>query len=257
MPLISTDILAQAFLPLLLNEWTYRILAATGFAMLVAYLTRPRRFYFVRHGETLLNAQHIRQGADGKLSENGQRQAHRTGQALSSFPIDRIIASPYERTRETAGIISTYVHAPVAYSDLFAERRNPSEIIGKHADDPAVVKIIDQMDRAYHEDEYRFSDEENFEDLKVRARKALTALEGQPGHHICVVTHRIFLKMLIAYLLYRDHLHASDYAKLDFFNAADNASVTICQYSLWETFSPTRGWKVLVYNAPPPDDRAS
>jgi hypothetical protein len=52
------------------------------------------------------------------------------------------------------------------------ERKNPSEIIGKHTDDSEVTRIVDQMDLAYHLDEYRFSDEENFTDLKKRARES-------------------------------------------------------------------------------------
>ena len=220
-------------------------------AVLILFLMRPRRFYFVRHGETLLNAAHIRQGSEGSLSERGRLQTKRVGRYLTRFPITRIIASPYERAKETADTINHYLNVPIRYSKLLAERRNPSEIIGKRDDDPEVIRIVDQMDRAYHDDTYRYSDEENFEDLKKRARRALSFLARQSARDTCVVTHSIFLKMLIAYLLYRKRLHAADYVKLSFFNASDNANITVCEFHPWKLFSSTRGWEVLSYNETP------
>jgi broad specificity phosphatase PhoE len=88
--------------------------------------------YFVRHGETESNAKGIRQGAEGALTEKGRAQALATAKR---FPQKRgrpqvIIASPYERTKETAGIIAKELGMDVEYSDLLKERKNPTEIIG-------------------------------------------------------------------------------------------------------------------------------
>ncbi len=226
-------------------------LAFFAIISIIKWLMRPRRFYFVRHGETILNAAHIRQGDAGGLTPEGQSQAEATGRYLKNFRIRKMIVSPYERTRETAAIINKHLNVPIEYSPLFIERRNPSEIIGKKAEDPEVAKIVDQIDRSYHDDNFRYSDEENFQDLKSRAEKALAFLSGIRGSHTGVVTHGIFLKMLIAYLLYRNLLNASDYIKLSFFNASDNANVTICEYHPWKRFSRTRGWQVVSYNEKP------
>lgn len=214
----------------------------------IVFRMRPRRFYIVRHGETLMNAQHIKQGADGALSERGRRQAEKVGVYLKRFPIQRILSSPYPRAQETTGIIHAHLKVPIMYSPLLVERRNPSEIIGKDRDDPEVKKIVDHMDLAYHNDEYRFSDEENFMDLKKRARKCLNLLARQGAREMCVVTHHVFLKALIAYLLYRERLNAGDFIKLSFFNISDNAGITICEFHPWKMFSATRGWEVISYN---------
>jgi broad specificity phosphatase PhoE len=217
----------------------------------IALLGRPRRYYFIRHGETLLNAQHIRQGQDGALSPTGRSQAEQVGLYLSHFPIERLLSSAYPRALETSEIIKKYLHVPITASALLAERRNPSEIIGKPTKAPEVVKIVDQIDLAYHEDEYRYSDEENFIDLKKRAKKciALLALQGAP--HTVVVTHHVLLKMLLAYMLYGDKLHSADFVKLSFFNVSDNAGITICEFHPWHFLSKTRGWKVVSYNEQP------
>jgi broad specificity phosphatase PhoE len=219
--------------------------------LLSLLLIRTRRVYFVRHGETLLNAQHVKQGAEGGLSPKGQEQAEKIAHYLTAYKIERIIASTYPRAKETAEIINQTLRVPVTYSPLFVERRSPTEVIGKSTKDPLAEEIIDKTELSYHEDGYRYSDEENFVDLKRRARKALSLLAHQGADNTCVVTHRAFLKMLIAYMLYREHLHAGEFAKLSFFNWSDNAGVTVCEYRPWQLFSPTRGWSVIAFNEHP------
>jgi broad specificity phosphatase PhoE len=214
-------------------------------------LGQPRRFYFVRHGETLLNAKHIRQGEEGALSETGRRQADMVGQYLKNFPIKRIITSTYPRAEETAVIVNSYLKVSVISSPLFAERRNPSKIIGKSTRDPEVIRIVDQMDLAYHSDDFRVSDEENFLDLWARARACVPFLIFKGARETAVITHHLFLKVLVAYFLYHERLHASDFAKLTFFNTSDNAGITVCEFHPWKMFSKTRGWEVVSFNEQP------
>jgi len=208
----------------------------------------PKNIYFVRHGETILNAQRIRQGAEGALSEKGRTQAKFVGERLKEFPIDVIIASPYERTVESAGIINSFVNKPIEYSDLLMERRNPKEIIGKSYDDPEVRKIIDRIDKSFHEGSLRYSDEENFDDLKDRARKLLDYLQNRKEEKILCVTHGIFLTMVIAYMQYRDTLTAQEYVRLSYFNPANNAGITVCRYNPRERKNETGGWSLLAWN---------
>lgn len=209
---------------------------------------RPRRFYFIRHGETLLNAKHIRQGEDGALSEKGRAQAETVGRYLENVSVDQIISSPYPRAKETAEIINSHLHVRIRYSPLLAERRNPSEIIGKSTHDPEVERIVDQMDNAYHDDEYRFSDEENFVDIRNRAAKCATFLSRQDVRQTVIITHHHFLKVFVAHILYRERLNAADFIKLSFFNVSDNAGVTICEFHPWKVFSETHGWEVVSFN---------
>ena len=226
-------------------------LGAAALLLAIAYISRPRRIYFVRHGQTEANAKRIRQDDKGPLSAIGRAQAKSTAAYLARFPIKAMVASPYERAAETAHIINETLKVPLSYSPLLAERRNPTEIVGRRDDDPAVIKIVDQMDRAYHEDDFRYSDEENFTDLRDRARKLLHLLSHQSATHLVAVTHGIYLKMVIAYLLNRHNLHAGDYAKLSFFNASDNAGITICEFEPLKRFNKTHGWRVIEYNITP------
>ena len=87
--------------------------------------------YFVRHGESEQNAENIRQGPEGLLTERGIAQAVATAKR---FPKEKgkpqvIISSPYERTKETANIVAKELNLPIEYCDLLVERKNPSEIV--------------------------------------------------------------------------------------------------------------------------------
>lgn len=223
------------------------VVVAGGLVYLVRQL-ETKRFYIVRHGRTILNEKHIKQGAEGKLDSAGELQAEHLGVYLKQVHIRRIITSPYERAVQTAEIIGTGVRVPITTSPLLAERRNPAEVIGKSTHDPEVMSIVAKIEKGYHDDDFRYSDEENFTDMKARARACLTYLEKVPGTSIAVVTHHALLQMLLSYILYREDLHAEQYVKLAFFNPAENGGVTICEYHPWKKFSAQRGWEIVAYN---------
>jgi broad specificity phosphatase PhoE len=207
-----------------------------------------KRIYFVRHGETILNAQRVRQGAEGALSEKGRTQAQATGERLKNFPIDIMLVSPFERTQETAGIINEIIHKPFELNDLLKERKNPTEIIGKWYDDVEVRHIIDRIDKSFHEGNLRYSDEENYEDLKARAEQLLDYLATRPEKNILCVTHGIFLTMVIAVIQYRNKLTPMDYARLAYHNPATNAGITVCALDPSQVENPDKGWSLIAWN---------
>lgn len=204
--------------------------------------------YFVRHGESELNAKGIRQGPDGPLSPKGRAQALETAK---KFPKHKgkpqiIISSPYQRTRETAEIIARELHMKVHYSPLLVERKNPTEIVGHYKDDRDVRLIVDQIDKSFHDDNLRYSDEENFTDLKKRAKKLLRYIRWRRQKRIIMVTHSIFLKMVVSYILEGEALTASEYNKLSYYNPIANAGMTIIQYV--PHWFKKNEWKILTWN---------
>lgn len=191
-------------------------------------------FYLVRHGETILNSQKKRQDEKGALSERGIQEVEDLGKRLSYMHIEKIFISPYERTIETASIINKYLNITsenIVYTDLLAERRNPSNIVGLHYDDPVAKSFIDIMDKSIHDPNLRIYDEENFQDLKDRAVKAEKYLiKNSKKYNLCV-THGIFLKMFLSVLLYGENLKVKEYIQMNMYNPADNAGVTFVSYS--------------------------
>ena len=204
--------------------------------------------YFVRHGETESNTEGIRQGSAGSLTEKGREQALETAMR---FPKNKgrpqaIIASPYERTKETAEIIGKYLKMPAEYSDLLVERKNPTEILGHWSGDREVRAITDRIDKSYHADDLRFSDEENFVDLKERAKKLLAYIVERPEERMIMVTHSRFLKMVVSYMIYGEKLTASQYNALSYFNRVENAGLAIC--SCTTHWFKKDEWKLITWN---------
>lgn len=190
-------------------------------------------YYLVRHGETILNREHKRQGEEGKLSPTGIQEVEEVAKRFLNIKIDRMFVSPFERTRETAGIINACIkldESKIIITPLIGERKNPTNIIGKSYNDPEAKSFVDIMDKSIHDPNLRISDEENFQDLKDRTIAAQKYLiENGKKHNLCV-THGIFLKMFLSTLLYGESLTVKQYAEMALYNPADNAAVTLIKY---------------------------
>lgn len=210
-----------------------------------------KKIYFVRHGQSEFNAQRLAQGSEGNLSEKGRAQAELIGKRFEHIPVDVVIASPWPRAQQTADIINTHIKKPLELSDLFRERRKPSVIIGRSKDEPDVKQIMDFIDKGFHEDNVRHSDEENFLDLKNRSREALEFLEKRPEKRILVVTHGFFMTILISYMVSREKLDSHEMVKRYYHNDIRNTGVTYCEWWSRERNSSTRGWRVIAWNDEP------
>lgn len=204
--------------------------------------------YFVRHGQSENNAANLRQGASGGLSDMGREQAAFVGARFKNVHIDVVLVSPYDRTKETAAIINETLMRPIEYVDLLAERKNPSEIIGKDADSQEVKLIMNAIDKSFHDDNFRYSDEENFADLKARAKKLLKMLSRRREKRILCVSHRIFLKMLFSYINQGENLDTHGFTMLDFHTKVENTAVTVVEYSFWRWITGKNPWSILAVN---------
>ncbi|MDD2766975.1 MAG: histidine phosphatase family protein [Candidatus Moranbacteria bacterium] len=82
-------------------------------------------FYLVRHGEAENNVNHVGNSFPEKtkmhLTETGIEQVHATAEFLAGKNIDIILASPIQRTRETAEIISEKTGREVLIDDRLHE----------------------------------------------------------------------------------------------------------------------------------------
>ena len=79
--------------------------------------------YLVRHGETVDNVNQIMQGqTQGKLTENGIRQAQEVRDQLASEDFSAIISSDLKRSVDTAKIIAEPHDLEVVQSPLLRER---------------------------------------------------------------------------------------------------------------------------------------
>lgn len=70
-------------------------------------------FYFIRHGQTDLNAKNdLHNNEDVALNATGRLQAEKARSIIETLPISTICVSPLKRTLETAEIISINLKKP-------------------------------------------------------------------------------------------------------------------------------------------------
>lgn len=207
-----------------------------------------KHVYFVRHGESLTNASGIRLGSTAPLTALGKEQAKIVSKRLGSLGAKRLIVSPYERAVDTAAPIAEATGLSPEYSELFVERRGPSAIMNRHGDDPEVRAIWKTIIAHAHLPLWRHSDEENFSDLSLRAKQALAYLETLPEEIVLVVSHGMFMKVILAHVLLGDIVDGPMF--WDRFVPAKNVANTgIMHMELTERFDEQGTyWKLISWN---------
>lgn len=102
-------------------------------------------FYFLRHGETSWNKARRTQGQlDSQLNETGRAQVVRAGEILKDAPIERIIASPLSRVRDTAEAVAAHHGLPIEFDEGLKECH-----LGDHQGEPHGPWLADYWTGAY------------------------------------------------------------------------------------------------------------
>lgn len=163
------------------------------------------QFYFVRHGETEYNRQHIVQGRgiDSVLNATGREQAEALAERLASVSFDAIYASSLRRAQQTAGILAgPHPDATMEYlEDLDEMAWGVYEGAHPSPDRDEALDAIKQRWRngAFHEP---IEGGESILDVQRRALRAVEhILDQREGHTVLVVTHGRFLRVMLASLL--------------------------------------------------------
>lgn len=203
-----------------------------------------KEIYLVRHGESEGNAGTHYQNENTPLTERGREQAAFVAERAARLPLEALIASTMVRAQETAAILSKKIGLPVSSSELFVERRRPTEQIDQRKDDPEVMAAEEAIMQSSSVPGIRFSDEENFDDLNARSRAALAFLETHPKDRILVVTHGVFLRNIVAQVIFGQDLKGEDCGHVLNAFIASNTGITVLR------FDPTlvNPWKLLTWN---------
>ena len=122
--------------------------------------------YFVRHGESEMNAGNVWVGRGTKLTKKGTEQAGFVASRCEKLPIEVIISSTLLRAEQTAKIVNEKIKSKIEYSDLFIERKWPSEQINLPKDHPKAEEAKKAVWDNFSNPEFRYSDEE-----KTRGQK--------------------------------------------------------------------------------------
>lgn len=152
-------------------------------------------FTFLRHGESLGNAQSRWQGqSDYPLTERGRAQANALAKRwkVEKQKFDLVIASPLTRAKETAEIIAAALQSQMELDPIWLER-DIGEMEGLTVDEvrkkpqPPYVTPYDAIG----------GDGEGDWELFLRAGKALHTLLRRPAGSYLVVSHGGMLNQLM------------------------------------------------------------
>jgi broad specificity phosphatase PhoE len=181
-----------------------------------------RYLYLTRHGEASPD--------DGRLTENGRRQALLLGERLRRSPLSSVLHGPLPRAAETAGLIRGRIgDVPLQVSEHAGDHvpyvpgrdELPAEsadfMLGRLAEIPA----------------------RRLREGPEQARRALTAFtgpaEGDEPRHELVVSHAFLIGWLV-----RDALDAPEWRWMGLNHA--NAALTVVRYT------PGRPASLLLFN---------
>jgi probable phosphoglycerate mutase len=183
-----------------------------------------RKLVLVRHGQTDFNVKHRLPGQLPGISLNaeGQREAAATAHALAALPLSAIVASPLERTLETASYLNEGRGLEIVHDRDLLDT-DYGRFSGQSWDD------LDQRDRAWK----RFTSDplhapkgvESFAQVQQRAVRAAERWRQAKdvGEWVALVTHADLVKLIVA------HYVGVPLAHVPLINM-DNASVTLLAF---------------------------
>lgn len=190
--------------------------------------------YFVRHGETELNAKHIHQSPSTPLSDTGREQVLEASELLRGVNPDLLLTSEYTRALESARIIGSSVGLVPVVSEFFYEIVRPSKLFGKSHFNIETLWYVILSILFRNNASWRYADAENFSHISIRAQKALTYLESLHTTHasVIVVSHSVFINTMVSYMCNSSVLSIRDLI-FTFFHVErmKNASIVHLEYN--------------------------
>jgi len=161
------------------------------------------RLYFVRHGESEANIQHVisNYGSHFGLTELGRQQVHVLAERLKELPITTMYSSPVLRAMDTADIL--YQSLDLPYRVTEALREYNCGILEDKSDEASW-----RLHRQYYEDwtirhNYLSKPEggESFVDIQERFLPFIESLKRDDDDHILLVGHGGLFHLMLPLIL--------------------------------------------------------
>ena len=159
----------------------------------------PTFIYFVRHGETILTPTRKFSGTgalDPELMQDGLDQAELVAKEAVKLGAEILIASPLNRTRQTAEAIARTTGLEIIFDEAWFELSFGSwdgkSIEEVKAEDP------DAYQAWLNSTSYAPGGGESYDEASVRIEEALEKLVAEyPGKKIIIVTHNGVIKTVV------------------------------------------------------------
>jgi broad specificity phosphatase PhoE len=107
-------------------------------------------------------------------------------------------------------------------------------VVGTKRDDPRSIEIDKMTEEQFHNPDFKFEDGETFGEMKQRAVNLLTYIDSLPHKNILIVTHGIFMRMVLAYILLGNELTSHQYWNFYERIILANTSITIFKEKMYK-----------------------
>lgn len=207
---------------------------------------KAKKVLFIRHAECVANrgGEPIISG-DSPLTEKGHAQARALASRVSKSPISSIYASSLRRARATASYIEQFKGQTAIIDDLYIERLFPESLVGRDRKDKETIRLYRRWEDSFIYPDIDLGGGENFDRLKERAHKALSAIAAMPDPYPAIVTHGYLLRMIFAIIYFGDQVTPDLFRPFQRAAITTNTGISLCELRIIER-SPE--WRVLSWN---------
>ncbi len=157
--------------------------------------------YFIRHGETIKNKQHIRQGVhiDDYLDSQGVIQAQTLAKLAMHLNLDVLYTSHLRRAEETAVYINNFLPEKIKIiHDYRLTERDFGSLTGKPMDEWDKLLPNHRELEALQEFDYRPFGGESVDNVRQRSVSAvLDIIDNNTNSNVGIVTHNGVIRLLL------------------------------------------------------------
>jgi probable phosphoglycerate mutase len=164
---------------------------------------KPTTIHLIRHGETVLTPDRKFSGVgelNPGLTDNGRNQAEAVARATTKLAIEVLIASPLNRTKESAEFISIANNLTINFDDIWYEM-DFGYWDGLSIDE-VKVSYPGEYEKWVTDLSNKPGGGESWEEIFIRVETALSKIVSKyPGQTVAVVTHNCVIKTALALCL--------------------------------------------------------
>jgi len=153
--------------------------------------------YFIRHGQTEKNGEHVHQHYDEPLSEKGKEQAKVLGEFVKTLNVSALMTSPFARARQTAALVSEAIDMPYTIDVSVHETIRPSYLYGKPHFSFATFRYLVNLFLRQSKDGWDDKGAENMFDVRNRVHDTKDMITETKEDSIAIVSHAVFIDLFI------------------------------------------------------------
>lgn len=186
----------------------------------------PTTLYFIRHGETPSNAEHIRQGnhIDDYLDTKGILQIEHIVPIIKELHLDVLYTSYLHRADESAAILNQKLEKPIPIiHDQRLHERDFGSLAGKPMEEWDKILPGNRELERLQTYNYRQFGGESVEDVRERSISAiLDIITNNPGKNVGIICHNGVIRLLLFQFpemprIYRGKETSKDIANTDIY----------------------------------------